>query len=163
MQQSFATYSVQLEMRACCWWWLFFAISHLAIIMKSDHHQQQRLISQLYTMGCKGMLFSKPCYAKCEFFLELYNIYYIWGCLLKPAIQFALSAHLIMKMMSFITPPHLLLSLATISCEGLIFVYLETWLLYLLSYTIQTKNQPNHLSYASDWLSNVSWLAILAS
>ena len=52
--------------------WLFFAISHLPIIMKSDHHQnnhlQQRLpISQLYTMGCKSMLGSKPCYAKCEF------------------------------------------------------------------------------------------------
>ena len=30
---------------------------------------------------------------------------------MKPAIQFALSAHVIMKLSSFIIPPHLLLSL----------------------------------------------------
>ena len=32
----------------------------------------------------------------------------IWGWLTKPAIQFSLSAHVIMKLSSFMIPPHLL-------------------------------------------------------
>ena len=36
----------------------------------------------------------------------------IQGCLTKPAIQFALSAHVIMKLLSFMIPPHLLFFVA---------------------------------------------------
>ena len=72
--------SLRCELYTVSTKWLFFAISHLAIIMKSDHHQEQPSSTttshiSLHTMGCKRMLGSKPCYAKCEFFSELYNIY----------------------------------------------------------------------------------------
>ena len=55
---------------------------------------------------------SSPFLATDTYSWEEINLYpNIWGCLNMPEIQFALSAHVIMKMSSFMIPPHLLLSL----------------------------------------------------
>ena len=50
----------------------------------------------------------------------------IWGCLIKPAIQFALSAHVIMKFSSFIIPPHLLF-FVIVPCKILSVYSLQLW------------------------------------